>query len=68
MPTARERFLSTLHFQPVDEPFVRCSGAWVETLDLWRQQGWNGRPLSEIFGTDELLRVDVFYGPMPEFS
>jgi hypothetical protein len=68
MTTARERFLQTLRFEAADPPFVLCSGAWQETLDLWRTQGWDGRPFDEIFGTDRLLPVDVYYGPAPEFS
>ena len=68
MMTARERFLRTLDFQPADPPFVRSGFAWQETLDQWRQQGWDGRPLDEIFGTDPLLRVDVYYGPAPQFA
>jgi len=68
MATARERFLQTLSFKPADPPFVRSSFGWQETLKLWRQQGWDGRPFDEIFGTDTILRVDVYYGPAPQFS
>jgi hypothetical protein len=68
MTTARERFIKTLNFQPADPPFVRSSGGWQETCDLWRQQGWDGRPLDDVFRTDPTLRVDVYYGPAPEFS
>ena len=67
MSTTRERFLQTLDFEPADPP-LRSSGGWPETYDLWRQQGWDGRPLPEIFGTDVLLRVDVSYGLAPEFA
>jgi uroporphyrinogen decarboxylase len=59
--------LQTLNFEQADPPFVRASGAWQETLDLWRKQGWDGRPFDEIFGTDTLVRVDVYYGPAPAF-
>ena len=68
MTTARERFLRTLDFEPADPPFVLCSGAWQETLDQWRTEGWDGRPLQEVFGTDALLAVAVYYGPAPQFS
>ena len=61
MMTARERFVRTLDFRSVDPPFVLCSGAWQETRDQWRTQGWDGRPLDEIFGTDVLLPVAVLY-------
>ena len=68
MTTARERFLKTLDFEPVDPPFVVCSGAWQETREQWRTQGWDGRPMHEVFGTDLLLPVAVYYGPQPAFS
>ena len=68
MMTARERFVRTLEFQSTDPPFVLCSGAWQETLDQWRTQGWDGRPVHEIFSTDLLLPVAVYYGPSPPFS
>lgn len=67
-PSARERFLQTLRYEPANPPYVMATGGWQETVDLWRTQGWDGRPLSEIFGTDPLLRVEVYYGPAPPFS
>jgi len=67
MASPRERFVQTLNFEPAEPPFVLCSGAWQETLDQWRQQGWDGRPLDEVFGTDRLLGVEVYYGPVPNF-
>jgi hypothetical protein len=66
--TARERFLRTLSFQPADPPFIVCSGAWEETREQWRTQGWDGRPMHEVFGTDLLLPVAVYYGPAPAFA
>jgi uroporphyrinogen decarboxylase len=68
MTTARERYLQTVNFQPADPPFVVCSGAWQETREQWATEGWDGRPMHEIFGTDLLLPVAVYYGPAPAFS
>ncbi len=68
MATGRERFLQTLSFQQAEPPFVRCSGAWQETYDLWRRQGWDGRPLDKVFHTDTTIQVGVYYGPVPAFS
>jgi len=65
--TRREDFVCALDFEPVDPPFVFCSGAWQETQDLWQTQGWDGRPMHEIFGTDRLLPVAPYYGPAPAF-
>ena len=67
MATMRERFVQTMNFQPANPTFVRNFGAWEETYMLWRAQGWDGRPLDEVFNTDVLLRVEVGYGPAPEY-
>lgn len=68
MATMRERFIQTMSFQPANPPFVRFFGAWEETQELWRTQGWDGRPLEEIFNLDTLLRVEVYYGPAPDYA
>ena len=68
MATARERFSQTLNLEPADPPVVFWSGAWQTTLDLWREQGWDGRPFDQIFDVDRLLPVEVKYGPVPEFA
>ena len=68
MVSARERFLRTLDFQPVEGGFTFFLGAWQQTLDLWRTQGWNGQPIEELFDIDVLLQVGVYYGPAPAFS
>lgn len=69
MSTSRERFLQTLAFQPADPPWVRWGVyIWNETAELWRQQGWDGRPLQDVFGLDRLERVEPYYGPLPAFE
>ena len=76
MATSRARFLQTCDFQPADPPWVRWGAfVWPETGALWRTQGyegpelgWHGEGLTERFGLDELLRVDPWYGPVPEFA
>ena len=67
MTTRREDFVRALDYEAVDPPIVFCSGAWQETMDLWRTQGWDGSPMHEVFGTDRLLPVDPYYGPAPAF-
>ncbi len=66
--TSRERFLRTIRFQKTDMPYVGAVGGWQETHDRWRREGWDGRPLEEIFGTDRTLGVGVYYGPTPRFE
>ena len=37
---SRERFLSTMHFEPTDRPFRwETLGMWPETLDRWYTEG-----------------------------
>lgn len=67
--TSRQRFLDTLQFKPVNRPWVRWGAfLWDETIERWKQEGWDGSPLDDYFDLDRLLRVDPWYGPVPEFS
>jgi len=66
--TQRERYLATLEFRPVDKPFVRAVGGWLETGERWRREGWDGTALHEMFDTDIVLSTAVYYGPVPRFE
>ena len=75
--TPRERFLSTVGFNKPDLAFVIAMGGWSQTLERWKNEGWDGRPLEEVFGTDVILNAGVYtsqasfhyiYGPVPPFS
>ena len=69
MISSRQRFLDTLDFKSVKEPWVRWgSFIWPETLEVWEKQGYKGEDLDEYFGLDRLLRVDPWYGPVPPFE
>lgn len=37
--TDRERFLRTLHYQPVDRRPIYLAGPWPDTLARWREEG-----------------------------
>jgi len=66
---SRERFLRTLEFKPANPPWVRGGlGLWDETIERWRAEGWDGTPLDEFFGGDELVHVAPYYGPAPPFA
>ena len=68
-PTSRQRFLDTLKFKPVRRPWVRWGAfLWDETVERWQQEGWDGTPLDDYFDLDRLVRVDPWYGPVPEFK
>ena len=74
--TSRERFLKTLECEQADPPWVRAFAfVWLETEKVWRTQGyagpelgWYGEGMPQRFELDELLRVDPWYGPIPEFE
>ena len=68
MATSRERFIQTLEFEPADPPWMRTGFAWQETEAIWRTQGYDGTPIPDIFGVDRVIRVDPWYGPVPEFE
>jgi uroporphyrinogen decarboxylase len=67
--TSRERFLDILDFKPADPLWVRCAlYLWDETIERWREEGWDGTPLETYFGVDNIMRVDPYYGPVPPFA
>lgn len=68
MATQRERYLQTMRFEPAEPPFLRWCGAWPETQDRWKAQGWDGRPLERVLGADNFYHVSPYYGPMPLFA
>jgi uroporphyrinogen decarboxylase len=67
--SSRQRFLDTLKFKPVAKPWMRWGAfLWDETVERWKQEGWDGTPLDYYFDLDRLVRVDPWYGPVPEFQ
>ena len=76
LTASRDRFLRELSFEKADPHWVRAYAfIWPETENKWRSQGyegpelgWHGEGLPSRFGLDELLRVDPWYGPVPEFE
>lgn len=68
-PSSRQRFLDTLKFKPVAKPWIRWGAfLWDETVARWKREGWDGTPLDDLFELDRLVRVDPWYGPVPEFQ
>jgi len=67
--SSRERFLRTLEFKTADPAWIRWgSFIWDKTIAIWRTQGYDGRPLDDVWGLDRLVRVDPWYGPVPPFA
>jgi uroporphyrinogen decarboxylase len=67
---ARERFLATMRFQPVDRlPFMPHFGAWAATYAAWRKAGLPERfNVDAAMGVDPKLTVPVYFGFAPAFE
>ncbi len=65
---ARERYRAVTHFEKPDRPFISDEGMWPETAERWRREGWDGKPIGEIFCLDPILGVPVSAGPCPPFA
>jgi len=68
MITSRQRFIDTLEFKAVALPWMRTGFPWAETRKLWLTQGYDGASLKDHFRVDRIVRVDPWYGPVPEFA
>jgi hypothetical protein len=68
--THRERFVRTMHYQPVDRMPVWDFGFWDETIVEWRKQGLpEGVSTDEFFGMDKQWHgVPASIGMMPGFE
>jgi hypothetical protein len=71
--THRERWVRTMHFQPVDHVPDEEFGWWDNTLTLWHEQGLprevNTLPRGDIyFGFAPRAQVPVHEGILPDFE
>ena len=66
--TNRERFLKTMHFEPVDHPPLQPGGPWAATRKRWEQEGLpQGADLAEYFGLEparlSLIGIETVFCP-----
>jgi uroporphyrinogen decarboxylase len=66
--TNRERFVRTMHFEPVDRPPFIMAGPWPDTWERWYREGYpKGTDLAEFFGVDNFhfhnVSIDTFLIP-----
>ena len=71
--THRERWLNTLHFQPVDHVPDEEFGYWEETYAVWHDQGMpkeitNEGQANQFFGFAPRTGVPVNVGLLPGFE
>jgi hypothetical protein len=65
---ARERFIATMHFEPVDRPVLWEWGPWSATLRRWQKEGgFEGYP-PELHECDPRGGVGVYFGFVPGFE
>lgn len=63
---ARERFLACMRYQPADRAPYRGAGAWPETLDRWKLEGYD--PTKSHFRTDPMAWYGGWFFPKPPFE
>lgn len=62
---ARERFLRTMHFEPVDRPFLLPQWIFPETIRRWRREGLpSDVHLNTYFGFDRYELVPINLSPL----
>lgn len=68
--THRERFVRTMHYQPVDRIPIWDFGFWEQTIVEWRKQGLpEGVSTDEFFGMDKQWHaIPVNLGMIPGFD
>ncbi|NCO95794.1 MAG: hypothetical protein COY42_30120 [Armatimonadetes bacterium CG_4_10_14_0_8_um_filter_66_14] len=65
--TARERFLATMRYEPVDRVPFRGWGAWPETLERWQREGYDPANPPQ-FDTDRWDWHGGWFFPKPPFE
>lgn len=63
--TARERYLATMRFEPVDRPVLREWGPWETTRLRWKEEGMEGEWAPEFAECDPECTIPVNFGPLP---
>lgn len=64
----RERFIATMHYEPVDRPVLWEWGAWSATVQRWqREGGFEGSP-PEYGECDRCEDAGVHFGLVPPFE
>ena len=64
--THRERFLATMRYQTVDRAPFRDGGAWPETIERWKHEGFD--PQHPPFKSDPWNGFGHWFFPYPPFE
>ena len=62
----RERFLATMRYQPVDRVPYWAFGAWPETIERWKSEGYD--PDNPPVREDERAWMSQWFFPVPPFE
>jgi hypothetical protein len=64
----RERFLACMEYLPVDHTPFWDWGAWPETLDRWKKEGYDPQVFNPAAIADQRLVIGHWFFPNPPFS
>jgi uroporphyrinogen decarboxylase len=64
--TPRERFLATMRYESVDRAPFRDGGAWPETIERWKREGYT--PGGQAFDFDRWEGFGHWFFPHPPFE
>lgn len=63
-----ERFRACMRYEPVDHVPVIYGGAWPETLERWKSEGWDPDTFDITMGADRRLWFSHWFFPHPPFE
>lgn len=63
-----ERFYACMEYQPVDRAPFRIFGEWVETIERWRQEGYDPQQFDPAAATDKGNYFWQWFFPDPPFE
>ena len=66
--TERERFHACMEYEPVDHPPFWAWGAWPETLERWKREGFDPQTNNPEVITSPRNRMERLFFPNPPFE
>jgi len=63
-----ERFRAWMRYEPVDHVPVYYGGAWPETMERWKSEGWDPDTFDITMGADRRQFFSQWFFPYPPFE